>query len=154
MPDEAKEQEVSTVKKVISRIISEAESAQNIMQKQELDNFLLTPNEQADKKRLALIDDVIFMDKIKKKVGKYEATEMKRTMQEAKVKEIAEVLSKVAMDGGEFSESTGKKRTAYQDFVARSFKKLKAENASGNPRELMKRIAEMWKLEKNANVMK
>ncbi len=153
VPDVAKEQEVAVVKSVISRIISEAESVQNVAKIQEID-FSKALNEQAEKKRRALIDDAILRDQMKKKVVKYEAIEMKKTMQEAKVKEIAEVISKVTKDEDGLLVSAPKRLNAYQEFVSRSMKKLKAENTTGNPRELMKRIAEMWKLEKEANVMK
>ena len=153
-PDKAKEEEVAVVKRVISRIMSDASavSGQNFAKIQEK-VFSKASNEQAEKKRRALIDDAILRDQIKKKVSKYEAIEMKKTMQDAKVKEIAEVISKVAKDEGTLLGSKPKRLNAYQEFVSRSMKELKAENASGSPRELMKRIAEMWRLEKKANVM-
>ncbi len=152
IPDAVKEQEVVIVKNILSRIVTDAVNEQTVTPRQESDDSSLTLNEQAEKKRRALIDDAILRDQIRKKAVKYEAIEMKKTMQEAKVKEIAEVISKVVSDEDEPLQPTGKKLNAYQEFVSRSMKKLKAENAVGNSRDLMKRIAEMWKIEKESKV--
>jgi hypothetical protein len=152
IPDAVKEQEVAVVKNIISRIVTDAVNEQTVTQRQESDKSSMILNEQAEKKRCALIDDAILRDQIRKKAVKYEAVEMKKTMQEAKVKEIAEVISKVFNDEDEPLQRTGKKLNAYQEFVSRSMKKLKAENAVGNSRDLMKRIAEMWKIEKESKV--
>jgi hypothetical protein len=81
IPDAVKEQEVAVVKNIISRIVTDAVNEQTVTQRQESDKSSMILNEQAEKKRCALIDDAILRDQIRKKAVKYEAVEIKKTMQ-------------------------------------------------------------------------